>query len=113
VAEVDRIAVAAHMHVLMRRRLGRATDVEWMAKNRDYAMEIIRLATESPHTDLHEWAAKLAGLFGAVAARPDPAAPPVRRDPVAAPPATPGADPDDSGKPDDPRAARRYVTSLR
>jgi hypothetical protein len=111
VAEVDRIAVAAHMHVLMRRRLGRATDVEWMAKNREYAMEIIRLATGSPHTDLHEWAAKLAGLFGVATPRAETAAPAIRSD--AAPAVPPASAPEGPGQPADPRDARRYVTSLR
>jgi hypothetical protein len=60
VHENERTAVAAHMHVLMRRRVGRVTDVEWMAKNREYALEIARLAAGSEHEDLRAWAGKLA-----------------------------------------------------
>ena len=31
--ESDRLAIAAHLHVLLRRKTGRVTDTEWMAAN--------------------------------------------------------------------------------
>ena len=40
----ERLAVAAHLHILLRRKLGRVTDVEWMVQNDAYAHEIVRLA---------------------------------------------------------------------
>lgn len=43
----ERISIAAHLHVLLRRKTGRVTDTEWMATNRDYAIEVIRFAHES------------------------------------------------------------------
>jgi hypothetical protein len=112
-----RLAVAAHLHVLMRRRLARATDVEWMASNRDYATEIIRLANESPHEDLHEWAAKLDAAFRVNGFKHE-----IRTDAVAAPRDEAGhsgfgqivdivTTPRESGP--EPRSARQYVTSLR
>ncbi len=59
----QRLAIAAHLHVLLRRKTGRVTDTEWMAANLEYAMEIVRFcrakALEDGHTDLAEWAAKL------------------------------------------------------
>ncbi|WP_406623533.1 hypothetical protein [Acidovorax sp. SDU_ACID1] len=59
----DRLAIAAHLHVLLRRRTGRVTDTEWMAANADYAQEIIRFARQRAQQDdapeLAEWAAKL------------------------------------------------------
>ncbi|MES2787002.1 MAG: hypothetical protein V4684_16170 [Pseudomonadota bacterium] len=59
----QKIAVAAHMHVLLRRKTGRVTDTEWMAANREYALEIVRFARasalEDGHADLSEWADKL------------------------------------------------------
>jgi hypothetical protein len=59
----EKLAIAAHLHVLLRRKVGRVTDTEWMAINTDYATEIIRIARASAvqdgHTDLAEWAAKL------------------------------------------------------
>ena len=53
--EMETFAIAARLHVVMRRALGRVTDVEWMTRNRDYAREVIRLARG--HTD-----AELLGL---------------------------------------------------
>jgi uncharacterized protein YyaL (SSP411 family) len=90
--DMDRLAVAAHLHVLMRRRLNRITDMEWMSTNREYAMAMVRLAHASEHADLHEWAEKLERAWRVVAeAGPRlPAVPP-------APPAEP----------------RRYVSTLR
>jgi hypothetical protein len=59
----QRLAIAAHLHVLLRRKTGRVTDTEWMAANLEYAMEIVRFcrakALEDGHPDLAEWAAKL------------------------------------------------------
>lgn len=59
-----KLGIAAHLHVLLRRKTGRVTDTEWMASNLDYAQEIIRFAhakaVEDNHPDLAEWAEKLA-----------------------------------------------------
>jgi hypothetical protein len=64
----EKIAIAAHLHVLLRRKSGRVTDTEWMATNREYASEIIRFskekAVEDGHADLAEWADKLATAMG-------------------------------------------------
>ncbi|MET0333923.1 MAG: hypothetical protein ABW190_06600 [Rhizobacter sp.] len=72
--ESEKLAIAAHLHVMMRRKIGRVTDVEWITKNLDYAREVIRVARSEPHPELHEWAAKLeAALMPAV--RPAVSAP--------------------------------------
>lgn len=59
----DNLAIAAHLHVLLRRKTGRVTDTEWMATDRTYALEIVRFcrakAIEDDAPDLAEWAAKL------------------------------------------------------
>jgi len=59
----EKIAIAAHLHVLMRRKTGRVTDTEWMATDPHYAHEIARLAREKSleegHADLAVWADKL------------------------------------------------------
>jgi hypothetical protein len=59
----QKIAIAAHLHVLLRRKTGRVTDTEWMASNAAYATEIVRFcrasALQDGHTDLAEWADKL------------------------------------------------------
>ena len=57
------LAIAAHLHVLLRRKTGRVTDTEWMASNLEYAAEVVRFAraraAEDGHADLDEWAGKL------------------------------------------------------
>ncbi len=59
----QKLAIAAHLHVLLRRKTGRVTDTEWMASNIEYAHEIVRFARakalEDGHIDLTEWADKL------------------------------------------------------
>ena len=56
----EKLAVAAHLHVLLRRKVGRVTDVEWMIKSRDYALEVLRVCrAEAGHPELAEWADKL------------------------------------------------------
>ncbi len=61
--ESEKLAIATHLHVLLRRKTGRVTDTEWMAVNADYAREIMRFARasakEDGHADLAEWADKL------------------------------------------------------
>jgi hypothetical protein len=89
----EKLAIAAHLHVLLRRKTGRVTDTEWMAINTEYAAEVVRFARasaqEDGHTDLAEWAAKLelamvpshtprttrSSLFGVVAGATKPAMP--------------------------------------
>jgi hypothetical protein len=89
----EKLAIAAHLHVLLRRKTGRVTDTEWMASNTEYAAEIVRFARasaeEDGHTDLAEWAAKLElamvpvpaprptreRLFGVIGGGPKPSMP--------------------------------------
>lgn len=104
----EKLAIAAHLHVLLRRKAGRVTDTEWMAVNADYAAEILRVARsaaqEGGHADLAEWAGKLEQAWN-----PQPSAPGGTREQAlarvglrAAAPASP-ADPD----------APRYIGGLR
>lgn len=55
----EKMAIAARLHVLLRSRLNRVTDVEWMVKNADYAREVVRFSRAAPYAELHEWADKL------------------------------------------------------
>ena len=57
--ESSRVAIAAHIHVLLRRKVGRVTDTEWMARNLNYATEIIRVCRAEDDPDLASWADKL------------------------------------------------------
>ena len=74
----ERLALAAHLHVALRRKTGRVTDTEWMAANAEYAQAIVRFARQRGHTDgapeLVEWADKLAHAMGegAAPAQPQP-----------------------------------------
>jgi len=66
----EKIAIAAHLHVLLRRKTGRVTDTEWMASNQEYATEIARFAREKAvedgHADLAVWADKLDEIMAIV-----------------------------------------------
>ncbi len=59
----QKLAIAAHLHVMLRRKTGRVTDTEWMATNLEYALEVVRFARakalEDGHAELTEWADKL------------------------------------------------------
>lgn len=83
----QKLAIAAHLHVLLRRKTGRVTDTEWMVVNQEYACEVVRFARakarEDHHEDLADWAAKLEAVVlgtpvasvgaAALAASPPPA----------------------------------------
>jgi hypothetical protein len=70
----EKLAIAAHLHVLLRRKTGRVTDTEWLASNRDYAREIIRFtrekAAEDGHAELGAWADKLEAIMAQPDLRP-------------------------------------------
>ena len=97
--DADKLAIAAHLHVLLRRKTGRVTDTEWMAVNPEYAFEIVRFARQRAQDDnvpeLAEWANRLdeAMLAGAAhaARRPllDVATQAMRQHVTARPPAPP------------------------
>jgi hypothetical protein len=65
--ESEKFAIAAHLHVVLRRVNGRVTDVEWMIKSPEYAREIIRVARTETHPDLHKLADKLEAALQPVA----------------------------------------------
>ena len=96
----EKIAIAAHLHVLLRRKTGRVTDTEWMAGNLEYAAEVARFAreraAEDGHPDLAVWADRLEEIMAVPEPRPRmPLAQMVsdavkeRSAPVAAPPPRP------------------------
>lgn len=61
--ENEKFAIAAHLHVLLRRKVGRVTDVEWMVKNHDYGIEVVRIARAEKQPELDEWANKLESVL--------------------------------------------------
>lgn len=50
-SDTNKLAIAAHLHVLLRRKTGRVTDTEWMAVNAEYAQEIVRFARQRARED--------------------------------------------------------------
>lgn len=64
-ATSESFAIAAHMHVVLRRKTGRVTDTEWMATNAAYATEVVRFAREKGQADGHEDLLKLAERLAA------------------------------------------------
>jgi hypothetical protein len=73
----ETFAIAAHLHVLLRRKTGRVTDTEWMASNADYARAMAHYAREQGlalnDPDLLKWAQKLEDVTPAMqVAQPKP-----------------------------------------
>ena len=56
----ERLAIAAHLHVLLRRKTGRVTDTEWMAGNEDYAQAMVAFALEHAKENQDEELTRLA-----------------------------------------------------
>jgi hypothetical protein len=88
-SESERIALAARLHVALRRKHGRVTDTEWMATNADYAAEIVRMtrahAAETHDEELGQLAGRLeqameplARAARLAARQPDAPSPPAR-----------------------------------
>lgn len=109
-ANNERVAIAAHLHVALRRKAGRVTDTDWMAVNDEYAWEVVRFAREKAREDgdqgLDDLANKLAlHMQNANAQKPPPPPPLVARvtHHLRAPAPVP-AEPEDPG---------RYIGGLR
>lgn len=63
----DLFAIAAHLHVVLRRKTGRVTDTEWMVINPEYATAMVAFAraqaASEGHTELLPLADKLEALI--------------------------------------------------
>lgn len=106
-ASNELFAIAAHLHVLLRRKTGRVTDTEWLTVSPEYAREIVRYTREKAqsdgHTELLPLADKLEAAIVSMGAAPRKTLLEVAADALrtgAAPTSAPGADP-------------RYVGGLR
>ena len=79
----EMIATAAHLHVAMRRKMGRVTDVEWMVTDVAYATAMTQLAlqhaTDQNDEDLRKWSSKLAQAWADKAPAPPKSAAVVQR----------------------------------
>lgn len=73
-SENELLALAAHLHVLLRRSCGRVTDTEWLSLNAEYAGEIIRFVRDQADThstpELLEWTRKFEAAWKAALAEP-------------------------------------------
>lgn len=76
--ESERLGLAAHLHVALRRRVGRVTDVEWLTRDATYAREILALARDCGHVDVQECARKLELALAPLLRRPAAEPAPVR-----------------------------------
>lgn len=63
--ETEAFSIAARLYVAMRQKLGRITDVQWMLKSPEYAVEIIRLAREQAGSELKDLADKFENVLAA------------------------------------------------
>ena len=83
----ERLAIAAHLHVALRRKTGRVTDTEWMASDTAYGQAMAQFALSHARSNQDEELERLAQRFAAsLPGAPAPTAP------VAAPMA-PATDP--------------------
>lgn len=61
----ERLAMAAHLHVALRRKVGRVTDTEWMASNSEYGLAMVDLALQHAEEHMDQELGRLALRFGA------------------------------------------------
>jgi len=59
----EKISLAALISVILRRKIGRTIDVQWLIKDATYAREIITLSRSQGLDDLTGYANKLEALF--------------------------------------------------
>lgn len=102
----ERLAIAAHLHVVLRRKTGRVTDTEWMAGNQLYAQAMADFALAHAHEKADEELARLAERLQGSWSSPST----LRRGGTASPPAAPALAEEQQILP---RSAPRYVGGLR
>jgi hypothetical protein len=102
----ERIAIAAHLHVALRRKTGRVTDTEWMASNPEYGRAMVAFALAHARENGDEELERLALRLKLSIGGPQPA-PGAFADP-------PHTRPPDAAPAEEPRpAAGRYIGGLR
>lgn len=101
----ERLAIAAHLHVALRRKTGRVTDTEWMASDTAYGQAMAQFALSHARSQQDAELERLALRFAA--SLPGAVVPAAA---VAAVVAAPAADPAAPGLL---ASAKRYVGGLR
>jgi hypothetical protein len=77
--ENEKFAIAAHLYVLLRRKIGRVIDTVWMVQNTEYAQEVLRIAHGHADAEIE----KLARRFETLMLGSEPTGPAPRRAPAA------------------------------
>jgi len=97
-------AIATHLYVRLRRDGGRVIDAIWMVHNREYAMEVLRIARAMPDDEVGRLADRYEELLFGFAARA-----PVQENSAS----RGGSDEPSRDAPVNPNVAGRYRGSLR
>lgn len=102
----ERLAIAAHLHVALRRKTGRVTDTEWMASDTAYGQAMAQFALNHARSQQDAELERLALRFAA--SLPGAVAPAAAVTAVVAAPAT-----DPAALQGPVASAKRYVGGLR
>lgn len=105
----ERLAIAAHLHVALRRKTGRVTDTEWMASDTAYGQAMAQFALNHARSHQDAELERLALRFAA--SLPGAPAPAPASATLATAAAVPAADP--AAPQGLVASARRYVGGLR
>lgn len=114
-SESDKTAIAAHLYITLRRTANRVIDVEWLAKNDEYAREIIRLAREQESDELKRYADLFEKEVFGTSGPAKPAKPPMTKPPTKEPskPAIDEVAEEDNPDEDEDLDPSRYIGHLR
>jgi hypothetical protein len=82
VSDNEKFAIAAHLSVILRRKIGRAIDTLWMIQNSEYAQEVLRIARDNADADIVRLIDRFESLMtsAGAASAPVSAAPAARQD---------------------------------
>lgn len=104
-SESEKLSIAAHLYVTLRRKLNRVIDVEWLLHNEDYAREVIKIVRQQGMEELAHYADRMEVLiFGkAPPPKPEPIMPDIMSDLPA----------EEEPEEEDAAIASRYIGALR
>ncbi len=61
--ESQAFGLMGRLHVLLRREIGRVTDIKYMSTNPEYCLHVLELANSTSSTDLHNMSHKLEEIY--------------------------------------------------
>lgn len=61
--ESQAFGLMGRLHVLLRREIGRVTDIKYMSSNPEYCLHVLALANSTANTDLHNMCQKLEDIY--------------------------------------------------